>query len=95
MRGAEIGDQSNRLHERAVDAAWIQGHCPEVREDAAAVPAPSESLIQQIRRLPAEQRNQLLAAEAEKAAADYERDPEVRDWLGFDEPVRSEEDAGV
>jgi len=83
------------LAERAVDAAWIRGHCPEVREEAPAVPAPSESMIQQLRRLPAEQRNQLLAAEAEKSAADYERDPEVRDWLEFDEPIRSEEEMGA
>jgi len=79
------------LAERAVDAAWIRAHCPEVRVQPSTSVAPSASMIQQLRRLPPEQRHQLLAAAAEKVASGYERDPEVREWLEFDEPIRSEE----
>ncbi len=80
------------LTERVVDPAWIRAHCPEIRVQPSTSTAATESLIQQLRRLPIEQRNQLLAASAEKAAAGYERDPEVREWLEFDEPIRDEEE---
>ncbi len=78
------------LAERVVDPAWIRAHCPEVRDEPGPSTPQSESLIQQLRRLPIEQRNLLLSGMAEEAAADYERDPEVRAWLEFDDPIRDE-----
>lgn len=77
------------LVERAIDAEWIQGYCPEVRWTAGEVPEAAESPIERLRRLPIEERNRILAAAAEKTAVDYERSQEVREWLAFEEPIRS------
>lgn len=71
------------LAERVVDSAWIRAHCTEVGD--------LPSRLQQIRRLPPARREQLLAAAAKKATSDYERDPRVREWLEFEEPIRDDE----
>jgi Zn-dependent peptidase ImmA (M78 family) len=98
----EINERPQRLRmlclqalaERVIDTAWIRSHCPEVDEHTTPSEASTESKIQRLLRLPAEQRNRILAAAAEQTAADYENDPAIREWLELDEPVRSREDLG-
>jgi len=72
------------LAERLVDSAWVGRHCPELVGHLAETKA---SRIQQLLRLPLEQRQAILEANAEHAAEDYGRDPEVREWLDFDDAM--------
>lgn len=72
------------LAERLVDSAWVGRYCPELAGHLAET---EDSRIQKLLRLSPEQRRPILEAEAENAAEDYGRDPEVREWLDFDDAI--------
>jgi Zn-dependent peptidase ImmA (M78 family) len=75
------------LTEHAVHPTWVDANFPELRGRFGAAPGARESLVGQLRRLSPEQRERILAASAERAAADCERDPEIREWLELSGPI--------
>lgn len=70
------------LAERLVDREWVRRICPEALGDVEAEESQGPAAL--LRASP-ETRRRTLQQAAAKAATDYERDPEVEDFLAFDD----------
>jgi Zn-dependent peptidase ImmA (M78 family) len=70
------------LSERVIDQAWLRTRCPDVAPPGTLMD-PRSSAIRTLLSYPPEQRRSVIEAMSERAASDYERDPEIRDWLEF------------